>query len=434
MKRNVVFVALLVSLACSMQAQDTIRQRFAPLGNYFSNHWIDTSNRYSEFNGSGGPYTFAIARQFVTEDTMEVYGIAAMMVHMYFGHSVWYSDSIVQVYLNNMFPEDPTFNNCEESLLLFQYQGNGGTPVMQQLGDSLHVHYTGTPPTHYMMSSRLPLASIWDTIPHPIYERYFTTPQTVHDTFYAGFTKSNSKYDKERGVRYDYRPTFSCMAFDHHCEGVLYLTYEDEAAYLRQNYPDSTIDWNFQHYSNGVAYYIFPILTPQDTAATGGDTLVMGGDTLVMGGDTLVVGGDTLVNGDTIVVVDTVVLSDTVVFSDTLVVNCDTILVYDTVVNYDTIVTYDTIVDNLSATEHGMLGRMTGVTPNPAAATARVVSSFGLTRVEAFNLRGERVATLRLPETSLAATLDVSRWPVGIYLLRIHTPQGSVIKRLTVTR
>ena len=79
-----------------------------------------------------------------------------------------------------------------------------------------------------------------------------------------------------------------------------------------------------------------------------------------------------------------------------------------------------------------MLGRLTGVMPNPAAATAKVVSSFGLTKVEAFNLRGERVATLRLPEAPLSATLDVSHWPAGIYLLRIHTPQGTCVKRLTV--
>ena len=71
---------------------------------------------------------------------------------------------------------------------------------------------------------------------------------------------------------------------------------------------------------------------------------------------------------------------------------------------------------------------------NPAAETAKVVSSFGLSRVEAYNLAGEKVDDLRLPSPSLSATLDVRRWPVGAYILRIHTPQGVATKKITVVR
>ncbi len=84
--------------------------------------------------------------------------------------------------------------------------------------------------------------------------------------------------------------------------------------------------------------------------------------------------------------------------------------------------------------EQGMLGRLTGVMPNPAAENAKVVSSFGLSRVEAYNLAGEKVDDLRLPSPFLSATLDVRRWPVGAYILRIHTPQGIATKKLTVVR
>ncbi len=87
-----------------------------------------------------------------------------------------------------------------------------------------------------------------------------------------------------------------------------------------------------------------------------------------------------------------------------------------------------------SIDDHGMLGRLTGVMPNPAAETAKVVSSFGLSRVEAYNLAGEKVDDLRLPSPSLSATLDLHRWPVGAYILRIHTPQGVATKKLTVVR
>ena len=84
--------------------------------------------------------------------------------------------------------------------------------------------------------------------------------------------------------------------------------------------------------------------------------------------------------------------------------------------------------------EQGVLGRFTGVSPNPAAETAKVVSSFGLSRVEAYNLAGEKVGELQLPTPSVSTTLDVRSWPVGAYILCIHTPQGVATKKLTVTR
>ena len=88
--------------------------------------------------------------------------------------------------------------------------------------------------------------------------------------------------------------------------------------------------------------------------------------------------------------------------------------------------------DSVGVPENSMLQRLTGVMPNPAAETAKVVSSFGLTMVEAFNMAGEKVHTLRLPDAPLTATLDVRRWPSGTYLLRIHTPQGTAVKKLVV--
>ena len=88
--------------------------------------------------------------------------------------------------------------------------------------------------------------------------------------------------------------------------------------------------------------------------------------------------------------------------------------------------------DTLSAGEPDMLRRYTAVTPNPATGRAKVVSSFGLTMVEAFNAAGEKVHELRLPDAPLTATLDVSRWPTGTYILRLHTPQGVATKKLIV--
>ena len=52
--------------------------------------------------------------------------------------------------------------------------------------------------------------------------------------------------------------------------------------------------------------------------------------------------------------------------------------------------------------------------------------------LEAFNAAGEKVHELRLPDMPLSATLDVSRWPSGTYILRLHTPQGVASKKLIV--
>lgn len=54
------------------------------------------------------------------------------------------------------------------------------------------------------------------------------------------------------------------------------------------------------------------------------------------------------------------------------------------------------------------------------------VSGNGITRLEAYNAAGIRVYDHH------STSIDITRWPAGIYLLRIHTPQGTCVKRLTV--
>ena len=83
---------------------------------------------------------------------------------------------------------------------------------------------------------------------------------------------------------------------------------------------------------------------------------------------------------------------------------------------------------------HNPLDRLTGVMPNPAAECAKVVSSFGMSRVEVYNLAGRRVHEQRIPDGSLYTNLDVRRWPQGVYIVRIHTPLGVTSKKLTVQR
>ena len=86
--------------------------------------------------------------------------------------------------------------------------------------------------------------------------------------------------------------------------------------------------------------------------------------------------------------------------------------------------------DTTQSIQKNMLERYTHVFPNPATERVQVLSSFGLTHLEAYDADGRRVAEREA--SGLEATLDVTAWPRGTYLLRITTPVGTVTKKLLV--
>jgi glycosidase len=81
-----------------------------------------------------------------------------------------------------------------------------------------------------------------------------------------------------------------------------------------------------------------------------------------------------------------------------------------------------------------------GAFPNPARTSATLqyaLPSSGAVRVEVYNVLGQRVATL-VDETQPAGrkevTLDASRLPSGMYVVRLQAPEGTRTSRLTVVR
>ena len=75
--------------------------------------------------------------------------------------------------------------------------------------------------------------------------------------------------------------------------------------------------------------------------------------------------------------------------------------------------------------------RFTVLFPNPASARATVSSSFGLECVRVYNAAG--VEVLRMDGlTGTSAALEVGSLPRGTYLVHIHTPAGTAVKRLAV--
>ena len=79
-----------------------------------------------------------------------------------------------------------------------------------------------------------------------------------------------------------------------------------------------------------------------------------------------------------------------------------------------------------------LVEQLTYLMPNPAAEQVQVLSSYGITRVEAYSLQGTKMADSRV--RGLGTSLDVRNWPAGLYIVVVHTPAGNVTKKLVVDR
>ena len=90
--------------------------------------------------------------------------------------------------------------------------------------------------------------------------------------------------------------------------------------------------------------------------------------------------------------------------------------------------TEDSTTAAIEGRESNGMGAFVTVQPSVATDRARVLSSFGLTHVEACDASGRQVYSQ--PAQGLSHTIDIASWPRGLYLLRITTPFGSTTKKL----
>ena len=456
------FLSLALAMFIGVAAQDTIHTR-ALKGNYFYNNWpFDTAKVIYPWHLTTfpGDYPF-FAKNFYTTDTLNVVGIAVALDPM---DTIHYTISVL----------DMSYDNVYEYFMLFEPSAD----TLQVFSDSLLIHQRHTPIAYYMdfdynynaahpgpfYQTRMPVLEV--------YEAFFDHPyQVVPGRFYVG--RSNRSYstdtvDAATGIHYNhatpwmeiaeiYAKNASHLMSDTITVRAFFEEYWDTddtteidpvTGAVGHHAYDTTITASTM--SNGY-WFLFPILAlPDDTIVFHSDTIVSGdlivrpGNTVVIApGDIIVIGGDTIVNtGDTL----TVTLGDTVVISghpivinpgDTLTVNPgDTLFV-----NSDGSITVNpggTIVvssggggtPGIGIQTNDLLYRYTSVQPNPATDKVRVTSSFGLTRIEAYDLRGRLL--FETPASGLKADLDVSSWPRGTYLLRISTPAGPTTKKLLI--
>lgn len=387
-------------MCCQVMAQDTIDAMLPGKNYYYPQYWPWDDLQHATVGGvfplsRNGEYGFLCE----TKDTLTIYGIAAAIK----------DGSITNTCL------DTSYANSFEFLRIYEAVHTSGSDTLRCI-DEVKVHLHSTPISYYANFNRHnPTSSvgIW-----PMYEQYFNAPVVVVDSFYLGMTMYIPMTPGTHVV-YDYPPLrLGGTAATQDYKVICYMP-------TNPYYPG---------WSNGTLHFsllLFPILTPEPSVVPG-DTNIISSDTVIVG-DTLFV-TDSIVVWDTVVVNDTSINCDTLYSSDTTVI-CDTTVSIDTIVTLDTIVRVDTVLLNdttLVIPERGLMGRLIGVMPNPATATAKVVSSFGVTMVEVFNTAGERIHTLRLPDAPLTATLDVRRWPRGTYIVRIHTPIGTTSRKLVV--
>ena len=407
MKKTILFLGFLMALLQPLAAQDTVHLHdMRMISRYYVPVWPDAfpiriidGQKYMRGwlmpLGENFHQIKDDAEYMYTDDTLQVYGIAASLTTewRFFGSSIF---------------SGITDTSCEfvyDYLRLYEADPDS----LRQIGEDLLVNLRYTPVSYYLDLGLIKsdFAPVYNQI-IPMYERYFTTPVTVADSFYVG----------------------RCCRPDHHDGKDVYLIQLADSTYHGREHSAWYLDyvWNwplFDIYDSvirGWRYdtvgprqlipFLFPIIAPLDTV---GDTIVIPRDTIIIPGDTIIVPGDTIING-----------------GDTIIVPGDTIINGgDTIINPgDTIVVPGGDTTGVGIQGVNLLYRYTSVQPNPATDKVRVTSSFGLTRIEAYDLRGRLL--FETPASGLKADLDVSSWPRGTYLLRISTPAGPTTKKLLV--
>ena len=371
-KRHILFCFLALFCLGSAMAQDTIHSNILS-GSYYCNYWQTFDTMGNLTNWGAAPTADAEAFRLFSEDTIVVYGIAAAMSTMPLMYPGTYQ-------MHWELYEDTTYKDVMEYLRLYEAE----TDSLRQIGEDLPVHITVTPVSYY-----LDLGLVDGTPRHrplpilPMYERYFSEPVSVVDSFYVGKSLRTSR----RGTTHSYT-NMDVITFGlnngTYAQGIYTFRTDTSTTFPGHPYEPEHYGWIYSSHND--IRLIFPILEPNPTP-------------------------------DTTVVSDTTYIGDTLIVTDTVIIGGDTIITTDTI---------------LSIQNGTLLDRLTGVMPNPAVGTAKVVSSFGMSMVEAYDMSGTLVH--RQKADGLATTLDVRRWPTGTYLLRIHTPQGTATKKLVVRR
>ena len=368
MKKNIIIAALLLLALGGTQAQDTLTMS-GPKANYMCPIWYDTSTKMVWDLGLL-PSSHAVG--FHPHGEITVYGIAAIVMTPL----EFYAQ--LPAVTPNYYPVlDTTMGKVGGYLHIYDFMDD----TLVQLNNGLWVGKATTPGNYYL---RFNFDSLYSSLYYsgsippgdfvfPVYERYFDSALTVTDSFFVGLT--DPQFLSYIGPSSD----TTLAPIDHH--PVAYPNFRMMRAIDEPfNKPsvgiqDDNRRWSFVN-PTGTMFYVFPILTP----------------------------GENLPD----IPIDTTIIDTTII--DTTIIDTTSVGIGDVQV----------------------VGRYVSLLPNPATDRVKVLSSFGLRRVEVYNAAGARVREVEA--RGYTATLRVDDLPEGAYLLRIHTPAGNTTKKLIVRR
>ena len=295
-----------------------------------------------------------------------------------------------------------------------------------------------------------------------VFEYYFDSAITVHDSFYVGCTDRSflprlegnewSNYYAYQGERYFFA-TFESMRNMGGCQRPHILW-----KYFDWRYPTS----GWRHYDSEKLLLVMPIIEVYDTVITGPSGCPKTEGAFVRGNysDTVTVQWDSdslhpahLVswgpagtwpndgNIDTVWGDNKWVFTDTAYQDDYMVAYVSTLCTdWDSVRHsvWSSALSWRLHNWNMGGHDDDVgipddrsdLARFTHIMPNPASHAAMVASSFRIEKVEAYNAAGTKV--LDQAVGALNATLDLDGWPQGAYVLLVRTAAGTTAKRLVV--
>ena len=171
--KKIGLVLVMVMVAMPMVAQDTLLM-FNPKWNYYVNSWPDSSQPYNVGPIGTTSRNDMWAINFYTEDTLTIYGIATVLFQVSGYELLGVQD------------KDPT--HAIEDMLLFEHDS---TLHLRQVAEPLPVCIATDSPAYYWQmehGSGYYFYSRGDITIVPVYERYFTSPYRIVDTFYVGMT------------------------------------------------------------------------------------------------------------------------------------------------------------------------------------------------------------------------------------------------------
>ena len=291
MKKTIIAALAVLMAAGVVAAQDTITIHPPEFpDNYFKAGWWQEFDSIGYLEGHiASPNLGEYAYRMFTEDTLTVYGLAAAMSTRELVYPHIYEEDTIEWFRMMATIKDTSYDYVYDFLRI--YEIDTSVPyswcdtAIYPIGEDLKVHIKHTPVSYYLNTGLRRYYTQDQYLPIlPVYERYFSEPVTVADSFYVGRKFQSHRLlteeDPYAGCIYSTKPIE--LYGLKNCRSEPYVksagTCDTSADRRHLNDPQYYVWVKDVSYRNPL---IFPILTPEDTTRHNGDTLSIGSVSLL---------------------------------------------------------------------------------------------------------------------------------------------------------